>query len=300
LTYNNTLRLMLRTSRRISQRMSQCETATATTSSILSSSRSSLGSLTIDQDPADQDPTDQDETAVDASVCTTVGGTTSCTSTIAAKRIVSAVTNCDASESWRGSSAVRQQLAYGAIRQTPHVSQWDASAVIDALHLEPACEVDVADRHTQQQLQESIAASVVCEQLSTALDASVYILTTPTGPLKESIPASASAPASPPTTETGDASPSAKFYVFDAKQCDVRFCSAIEWLSALTEELVTARRCPVILLTRDLDLTECSLLRFADVASASPLSTDSNCTDTDDSDDDSDGDSDDGDVGIWV
>jgi hypothetical protein len=306
LTYNNTLRLMLRTSRRMSQHMSQCETSLSTMSCSSSTARSSIVSSTIDKDAADQD-----EAAVIAAVCTTTGNTTSCASSTAVKRITSAVTDCDASESWRGSSAVRQQLACRTIRQLPYISQWDASAVTDAMHLDAACDVNVVDHHIQQQqlLQETIDVNTVCKQLSTALDASVYILTTPTDPLEASAPASASSPASDSTTEPVDVAPSAEFYAYDAKKCVVRSRSAVEWLSALTGELVTARRCPVILRARDLDLVECSLLRFADVASASPSSTGSDCTDTDDSDndsdDDSDNDSDDDDSdaddeGIWV
>lgn len=266
-----------------SLRLSQCETVATSSSASMTSrnsccSRTSLTSLSTDEEVAE----DEEEDVV---VSGEVDDATSTKNSTIVERVASAVASCEASESWRGSSA-RQQLACNAIREISRVSQWNAPAVIDAMRLEAKRDV-LADHHQQrQQQQQDVDADAVCEKLSTALDASVYIMTTPSNLLESSASTAASTPALTSTASTPNA-----FYAYDAKQGVLRSCSAVEWISALTGEPVTARRCPVILRARGLDLAGCSLMRFADVILASP-SVDDEVADDDAEDDDSEG--------VWV
>jgi hypothetical protein len=285
---------------RASLRLSLCETvatsSSSPTSSTLQSSRKFSSQPSLTRSSVEQCASDLDNgftvnaTVVNTETSGVTTGSTECSSdaSAAARNIIaSAVASCEASESWRGSSVARQQLTCRAIRQIPCVVQWDAHKVIDAMRLEAARDVVVDHQYKiqqQQQQQQHIDASAVCEQLSTVLDASVYILMTPTS----SVESSASLAASVTPSNLTDAGPDAEFFAYDAKQRVVCSRSAVEWLSALTGELVTARRCPVILKARDLDLVGCSLLRFTDVVSASPVSasvsplTDGDCVVEDD------------------
>lgn len=172
------------------------------------------------------------------------------------------------------------------------------------MRLQPTCELALDhQKNKQEQEQEQaeeqdLAAQLVtlCGRLADQLDdATVYICTDNAAIVhNESSPAVCSSSRSTSSSTTSSStsinnsnSNTEGFYSFDAKLGEIRSRSAVEWLSALTADLVMARRCPVVLSAKDLSLRGCSLMRFADVAVA-PASSD----DDDDNDDDS--------QGMWV